>query len=417
MSTLPTTATRETGWLPDLVYTGGKLEAGLAFFADALGKITRFSREPADLAAARRLEGQIALPGLVNAHSRALLRLDRGRAAPATPAAALAAGDVYDAARMTFTEMLLSGITCVGECVALPARPPEAVHALLRAARDVGIRLAVFGESGEREVLARELEALRAYVAGEHPGDGIWFGVAVPGLRTTPVAKLEEISAWAHAQRFRVHLPVSASAEENAACLAATGRTPVQLLAGRKLIDKRLTVLHALHLGDDEVRLLGAAHAMICACPTSTHWRGENPVAASRLLAAGAELSLGTETQVQINLLEDARRLEPAGAGRMTGAARLHAATVAGARSLGAPSGALEVGRPADFFTVNLYDPSIAGAPAEALIDAIVFSLERRAIREVWVGARPRVSGGRHPQQGPIVGRFVELQRQLAGGR
>jgi len=54
-------APAETGWLPDCVYTGEKFEAGLAFFADDLGRITRFSGEPADLAAARRLAGQAAL--------------------------------------------------------------------------------------------------------------------------------------------------------------------------------------------------------------------------------------------------------------------------------------------------------------------------------------------------------------------
>src|SRR6187401_2965424 len=70
---------REGGWLPDCVYTGEKFEFGLAFFADALGRVTRFSREPADLTAARRLAGQAALPGLVNAHSHSFLRVLRGR--------------------------------------------------------------------------------------------------------------------------------------------------------------------------------------------------------------------------------------------------------------------------------------------------------------------------------------------------
>jgi len=46
----------------------------------------------------------------------------------------------------------------------------------------------------------------------------------------------------------------------------------------------------------------------------------------------------------------------------------------------------------------------------------VVFSLERRAIREVWVGARQCVTNGRHPYQGAIVSRFVELQRRLWGG-
>ena len=90
-----------------------------------------------------------------------------------------------------------------------------------------------------------------------------------------------------------------------------------------------------------------------------------------------------------------------------------HAATVTGARSLGATGGALEIGRPADFFTVNLYDPSIAGADAGTLLNNIVFSLERRAIRDVWVGARLRIANGRHPDHGAIVGRFSDSQQRL----
>jgi len=67
-------------------------------------------------------------------------------------------------------------------------------------------------------------------------------------------------------------------------------------------------------------------------------------------------------------------------------------ATVNGARSTGAPGGALEVGRPADFFTVDLDDPSIAGASRDDLLPAIVFSLSRAAIHEVVVGGKPIVS-------------------------
>ncbi len=90
-----------------------------------------------------------------------------------------------------------------------------------------------------------------------------------------------------------------------------------------------------------------------------------------------------------------------------------HAATVTGARSLGATTGALEVGRPADFFTVNLFDPSIVGAEPDVLLNNIVFALERRAIRDVWVGARQRIANGRHALHGPIVGRFVDAQKKI----
>ena len=90
-----------------------------------------------------------------------------------------------------------------------------------------------------------------------------------------------------------------------------------------------------------------------------------------------------------------------------------HAATVTGARSLGATGGALEVGRPADFFTVNLFEPSLAGTDPASLLANVVFALERRAIRDVWIGARQRVANGRHQLHGAIVGRFVDTQTQL----
>src|SRR5216684_9304028 len=71
------------------------------------------------------------LPGLINAHSHAFQRVIRGRTEYRTAnskdsfwtwremmysaAARLTPEDVYDAARMAFLEMALSGITSVGE--------------------------------------------------------------------------------------------------------------------------------------------------------------------------------------------------------------------------------------------------------------------------------------------------------------
>ncbi|HYX40868.1 MAG TPA: amidohydrolase family protein, partial [Pyrinomonadaceae bacterium] len=88
-------------------------------------------------------------------------------------------------------------------------------------------------------------------------------------------------------------------------------------------------------------------------------------------------------------------------------------ATINGARSIGAPSGALAVGRAADFFTVDLNDPSVAGANEADLLPAIVFALARTSVREVVVGGRLVVQDGQHQAQPQIVERFVRLQRTL----
>jgi formimidoylglutamate deiminase len=91
-------------------------------------------------------------------------------------------------------------------------------------------------------------------------------------------------------------------------------------------------------------------------------------------------------------------------------------ASINGARSIGAPGGALASGKPADFFTVDLDDPSIAGATGEYLLPAIVFSASRAAIREVFVGGKPIVSEGRHLLQENVLERFNELQQRLWSG-
>jgi formimidoylglutamate deiminase len=457
---------REGGWLPDCVFTGDKFEFGLAFFADAMGRVTRFSREPADLAAARRLAGQAVLPGLVNAHSHALQRLRRGRAelGPLAPraetqsnlgpalAARLTGEDVFDAARQVFLEMLRGGVTCVGEFHALHHQPdgspwPDPVflsREIIRAAHDVGIRLALLRvvqlRGGHRtgadtaplrarhaaiDGFVRETELLRAALEQEGAADETWLGVAPDSLGTVPLDAFKVLATYARAQRLRLHTHVATTAEDNAACLAEYGRTPIALLAEHGIIDKRFAAIDAIHVTDDEIKLLGSARAAVCACPVSEQNLGLAVAPVEKLLAAGIGLALGTDTNTQTDLFAEARQLEYRlrASGRARSAlapdvatAVFHAATVNGARSLGAPGGAIEVGRPADFFTVNLFDPAIAGADAGSLLASIVVALERRAVRDVWVGARQRISGGRHVNHGSIVGRFVDLQKRLWAG-
>ena len=432
----------EHGWLPDCVYTGEKFETGLAFFADTVGRITRFSREPADLAAARRLSGQAALPGLVNTHSHAFHRVLRGRAEQRSRTADPMAGwrealeratqrataeEVFDAARMAFMEMLLAGVTCVGEFhCAVPVTEgsagPDANavrREIIRAAHEVGIRIALLSAAPPAaDVFVREMEALRAIVEKEFPADEAWLGIAADSLAALPLDQLKAVATYARAQRMRLHAHVSARPGE----ITSAGRTPVALLAEHGFLDKRFTAIDAIHLTDDDVKLLGTARATICACPITAHNLGLAAAPIEKLIAAGAGLALGSDSHAQIDLLKEARLLEyqlrTARQQRGVLAAEattalFHAATVTGARSLGATGGALEVGRPADFFTVNLFDPSIAGAEPDALLANVVFALERRAVRDVWVGARQRVTGGRHPLHGPVVGRFVEAQRRI----
>jgi formimidoylglutamate deiminase len=456
----------EHGWLPDLVYTGGTFHSGLAMFADATGRIARFSAAPADLAKAQRLAGRAMLPGLVNGHSHAFQRVLRGRTEHRSAhhrsreqrdsfwtwresmyraANLLSSEALYHVSRMAFLEMLLGGITTAGEFHYMHHAPGGSPHGdrnqlarqVLRAARDTGLRIAVLrtayarsgwgqpADPGQARFLTprvddfiADTEALRSALAGGDQ-DRTWVGVAPHSLRAVPLAYLREAVNYARAHQMQVHMHVSEQPADVEACVAEHGVRPVELLEQNGLLDSRFTAVHAIHITGGEIAALAGANAVVCACPTTERNLGDGPVPASELMNAGVRVSLGSDSNVQIALLEDARsleyhlrmvRLERA----VLAAKHLFAcATESGAASLAAPGGSLEIGRPADFFTVALDDPSLAGADAESLLSNIVFAVERTAVRDVAIGGQFVILDGRHPLGEEIVGEFTRVQRDL----
>ena len=119
-------------WLPDLIFTAGRFETGLALVCDRSGVIARLARVD-ELKDEKkiRLSNRAMLPGMVNAHSHAFQRVLRGRTEHRTSdqqdsfwtwremmysaATRLTPEDIYDASRLAFLEMVLNGITAVGE--------------------------------------------------------------------------------------------------------------------------------------------------------------------------------------------------------------------------------------------------------------------------------------------------------------
>jgi formimidoylglutamate deiminase len=203
-------------------------------------------------------------------------------------------------------------------------------------------------------------------------------------------------------------------------------------LATEGLLSEQFTAVHAIHVTPKAVRMLAGAHATVCACPTTERNLGDGIVPVDAFFNEGVRVSLGTDSQIQIDLFEDARELEyhlrlqkmertvlaaKADSSKSALATRLfECATVNGARSIRAPiATGLESGEPEDFFTIDLNDPSIAGAVEEDLLSNIVFSLSRTAVKDVVVAGKRIVEDGRHPRQEEIVERFKALQKRLWG--
>ncbi|HEY7211704.1 MAG TPA: formimidoylglutamate deiminase [Bryobacteraceae bacterium] len=455
-------AEAEQGWYPDFVWRDGKFDAGVAFFADASGAIRRFSSDTVDLARAARLKSCAVLPGFVNAHSHAFQRAIRGRVERRTGAGQdsfwtwregmyraanrLTPDDVFDVARMAFVEMLAAGITTVGEFHYLHHAPGGTRYddpnllalQVIRAAQDAGLRIALLRSAYARagwqkepdarqrrfitedyDEFLRHTEALVNAAAKLSAREFAWAGLAPHSIRAVPLAYLRECIAYARQHDFIIHMHLAEQPAELEACRAEYGCTPVELLDRNGLLDRRFTAVHATHTSNAEIAAIARASANVCACPTTERNLGDGIAPADCWAKAGIDVCFGSDSNVQIDMLEDAReleyhlRLEYGKRSMLEASCLLEHATRGGARSLGAPGSELLIGRPADFSVLDLNDLSLAGADIDSLPEQIVFAARRAAIRDVYVAGRPVIKDRRHARQEEITARFIEVQKRL----
>ena len=455
-------------WLPDLVYLDGRFQRDRVVVCNEWGRIDRIAGS-AEVMNPIRLQGRALMPGLVNAHSHAFQRVIRGRTERRShnstdsfwtwreqmyaAANRLEAEEIYAASRMAFCEMALTGITAVGEFHYIHHAPDGSPYSdpnllgkeVVRAARDVGIRIALLRVAYARAGYEREADPLQKRFIEESPetylkhleqllntaeriDDMNWVGVAPHSVRAVPLDYLKTIVAFANEHALPVHMHVAEQPAEVSACIEEYGRSPVALLETEGLLSKRFTSVHAIHVTPKAIGAMARYGAIVCACPTTERNLGDGVVPVDGYFNAGVPVALGTDSQTQIDLLEDARELEyhlrlqktarnvlaPNDDESSSALARklFDCATINGASSIGFyNAGKLEGGSPADFFTVDLDDPSIAGAATDDLLASIVFSLSRSAVRDVVVAGKRIVENGRHRNQDQIVEEFRHIPR------
>lgn len=454
---------------PELLYLDGAFVTGKGLLVDDRGRIERITtREAAGDATIVDLARKALLPGFVNTHSHSFQRLIRGKSESRIisgkdfwswrgtmyhAAAQLGPEEVYHVARMAFLEMLLAGTTTVGEFHYLHTDatghsyddPNLLSKQVIAAAQSVGIRIVLlrtaylrsgydlprdpgqtrFFESAT-DFLRNMQELIAAYPEGS---PNVSFGVAPHSIRAVPLADLEEIAAWTNSRHLPLHMHVAEQVAENAACIREYGCTPVQLLSRNGILTSRFTGVHSIHIQPDEIAMLAHAEATICSCPTTERNLGDGIFAADQVIASGIHVALGSDSQAQIDPLEDARELDYHLRLRdqqraildliedMPIAERLFScATRNGARALSLPTGEFLESSLADGFTVDLDDLSIAGHSSEDLLPILVFSLNRSAIRDVLVNGRCVVKDQTHPLHEEIVSRYKEVHARVWNG-
>jgi formiminoglutamate deiminase len=433
-------------WHAELAWLGDEVAADVLL--EASGE--RFTAVTAGVPApdgATRLPG-LTLPGLANAHSHAFHRALRGRAqggsGPQTGSgtfwtwreqmygvAARLDPDSYHAlARGVYAEMALAGIACVGEFHYLhhgpggvPYDDPNAMgEALIAAADDAGIRITLldacylaggvglplegpqlrFGD-GSAGNWARRLDTLydHTHKAGRAHAR---IGAAIHSVRAVPREQIPSVASWVAGRRGApLHVHLSEQPAENEDCRREYGMSPTRVLAEGGALGPRTVAVHATHLSDDDLRLLGATMTGVCMCPTTERDLADGIGPARRLRDAGAPICLGSDQHAVIDLFEEARaveldeRLLTRRRGHWHAGELLAAATSNGHYALGWPeAGRLEPGAYADLVTVSLDSVRLAGTKREFAAESVVFAATAADVRHVVVSGRQIVGDGHH---------------------
>lgn len=405
---------------PDSLYAGGRFVSGARLCVDAQGNVVS---APVAGAPVIRLPGRALFPGLVNAHSHAFQRILRARTEVVSngddfwawrelmyrAASSLDPAQLHAVSKLAFVEMALAGVTTVGEFHYVhhqsDGRPYADVHelskAVIGAAREAGLRIVLlrvaYARAGfqvapnprQARFIEPDVDTYLSRVQSLKVDDPlVSVGLAPHSVRAVPREWLVEIAKVPGVK----HVHVAEQPGELKACLAEHGKHPVDLLDDVGLLPQAVGV-HAIHLDEAHARKL----KRVVACPSTEANLGDGVVPADLLMKAGVRISLGSDSQARIALLDEARLLEDnlrlvrqrravldPGEGRL-GERLFDCASAAGAEALGLETGHLTSGEPADFFTL----------PVDS-VAASVFGQER--VRDVAVAGRLIVRDGQHPQ-------------------
>ena len=430
----------------ELAWLGGETAERDVLIEVADGRITSVAADSPAPSDARRLPG-LTMPGLVNTHSHVFHRAIRGHSQSGVAdfwawrdlmygvAGRVDPDTLYRLARATYAEMALSGITSVGEFFYLHhgsdgqpyADPNELGRAVIRAANDAGIRITLLDtcylqadmhgaplEGVQRRFDDRSVERWAERVDRLEDTAMARTGAAIHSVRAVPAEAMAPIAAFAAERGMPLHVHLSEQPAENAACRDRFGITPTALLHQHGVLSAQATAVHATHLTDADIALLGDTGTAISMCCTTERDLADGVGPAVRLAAAGSPLCVGSDAHMSIDLWEEARaieldeRLVSGRRGHLRVPALADALTRAGAASIGWDAGRIEAGALADLVTVRLDSPRTAGARSGDALAHVVFAAGAADVTTVVVGGREVVTAGSHVDL-PDVGRELEL--------
>ena len=362
--------------------------------------------------------GCYVMPGLVQAHVHLVQTIFRGlgedlslldwlRTRIWPLEAAHDEASIRASVRLGIAELLLTGTTTVldmgtthdGDIVF-----DELVRSGIRAR--AGQAMMDTGEGVPPRLLEKtraSLDSAAALIKRWHKHDGgrIQYAYAPRFALSCTEDLLEAVATLAKISGLIVHTHSNETVAEGAVIERATGLEPIAYLERTGVLSERAVIAHAVHLSDDERRVLRASGAKVAHCPSSNLKLGSGIADVVGLREAGVTVAIGADGAACNNRLDGFEEARLAallararhGPGALAAADALRMATRSGAHALRADAeiGTLAVDKRADIVILD----TDRLAPGGDAATRIVFGGGSRAVRDVMVDGQILVRAGR----------------------
>ena len=353
------------------------------------------------------------IPGLVNAHTHAAMSLFRGLADDMPlmtwlhnyiwPAEQKWVHEefVADGTRLSVAEMLRGGTTCFNDMYFFP-------DVTGRVAQQAGIRSVVglilidfpsaWAEDAD-DYLNKAIEVHDAF--RNEPLVTTAFAPHAP--YSVSDGSLQRMLTLDNELEIPVHMHVHETADEVQQGVDQHGMRPIERLHRLGLINPSLVAVHMTQLTGEEIDEFARGGAHVVHCPESNLKLASGFCPVQKLLDAGINVALGTDSAASnndLNMLGEIKTAALLGKGVAGDASALPAhkvlemATINGARALGLADriGTLEIGKEADIAAVDL--GQLNSQPLYHPISQIVYTAGREQVSDVWVAGKRLLANG-----------------------
>lgn len=342
-------------------------------------------------------------------------------------------------ATMLYAEMLRKGYTHVAEFHYLHhdrdgkayTNVAEMGFRLVEAAKTAGIKITLipvfyqkggFGrepQPGQRRFISRSIDDYFKLLQASTPAiaqyEGASLGFGVHSLRAVDVDDIVgTITKGPGDVPFHMH--VAEQLKEVDECVAHLRQRPVEWVLNNLPVDERFHLVHCTHLNDNEIEMLARSRAHAVLCPGTEGNLGDGIFRLTDYARQGGHWSIGTDSHISLNPLEDLRWLDYAQ--RLTtherntfddGAHVLIRETItAGRMAMGTPRKEFfEIGEPLDAAIFDARSPLLMDDDTTSLLPRILYNCDSSDLYGTLVNGQWVTRAGRHHLDRPIREEFL----------